>query len=145
MGRIYQIRPGSIDRVIRGLERTVGDEFVYMQLDASISQAEELIAYPVSGGIQIKLKKPTAGSRKAERKVVLSWEAWNELVSWVKRRERKRLESFYKKFQDAELTLSVWPEGRIDLKIKRGKSGLRGTLTREQWEMLSQWVNEWQG
>ena len=171
MGRIYQIRPGSIDRVIRGLERMVGDEFVYMQLDASIqaeeaaaspaagmvkpldasisqvefSQAEELIAYPVSGGIQIKLKKPTAGSRKAERKVVLSWEAWNELVSWVKRRERKRLESFYKKFQDAELTLSAWPEGRIDLKIKRGKSGLRGTLTREQWEMLSQWVNEWQG
>lgn len=130
--------------MIQGLERTVGDEFVYMQLDRSISQAEELIAYPISGGIQIKLKKSTVGSRKAERKVVLSWEAWKELVSWVESRERERLESFNKKFQDAELSLSVWPDGRVNLKIKRGGSGLRGASTWEQWEMLSQWVNEWQ-
>jgi len=41
--RIYRIRPGSIDRVIQELRRMVGDEFVYMQLDKSISQAEELV------------------------------------------------------------------------------------------------------
>jgi len=121
----------------------VGDEFVYMQLDRSISQAEELIAYPVREGIQIKLKKSTIGSRKAERKVVLSWEAWEELVSWVESRGREELESLYKKFQDTELSLSVWPDGRIDMKIKRGKSGLRGALTWEQWRKLSRWVNEW--
>ena len=143
--RIYRIRPGSIDRVIQGLKRMVGDEFVYMQLDdKNISQAEELVAYPVREGLQIKLKKSTAGSQKAERKVVMSWETWKELVSWVESRERGRLESFNRRFQDAKLSLSVWQDGRVDMKIKRGKSGLRGALTWEQWEKLSQWVNEWQ-
>jgi len=142
--RIYRIRPGSIDKVIQGLKRKVGDEFVYMQLDDSISQAEELVAYPVREGVQIKLKKSTAGSQKAERKVVMSWEAWEELVSWVESGERERLESFNRSFQDAKLSLSVWQDGRVEMKIKRGRSELRGALTWGQCERLSQWVNEWQ-
>ena len=74
----------------------------------------------------------------------MSWEAWEELVSWVESGERERLENFNRRFQDAKLSLSVQQNGRVDMKIKRGRSELRGALTWEQWERLSQWVNEWQ-
>ena len=138
--KIYKIRPGSIDRVIKGIKRMVGDKFIYMQLYDEISQAEELFAYPIEGGVQIKLKKSTF-SRKAERKVELSWKEWSELLSWVKSK-REKFESKYLNFQGVELRLSIEPKG-VDIRIKKGGSSLRGGLTWEQWEKLSSWINEW--
>lgn len=140
--KICKVRPGSIDRVIEGIKRMVGDKFIYMQLYEGISQAEELIAYPIKEGAQIKLKKSTyPGTQKTERKVRLPWKEWGELLAWVRSRKREKLETKDLDFQGIRLSLSTWPD-RIDMKIKKDRSSLRGGLTWEQWEKLSSWINE---